>query len=76
MRDKLTDYPGLTPQPMPGTPECDRLQAELEFAIEDVGDPHKAVLRFMIGRGYWPLGTKLKVKKGWKVKAKFPALKP
>jgi len=67
MRDRLAKkYPGLTYQPKPGTPECNQLEEELAFAIDDHGcdTPSMAaytVLRFMIGRGFWPLGTQIVV---------------
>ena len=67
MRDRLAKkYPGLRYQPKPGTPECNQLESELAFAIDDHVDetPEMAartVLRFMIGRGFWPLGTRIVV---------------
>lgn len=77
MEDRLAHYPGLTFQPPVGTPECDKLEAELCFAIEDKGDetPEKVartVQRFMIGRGYWPLGTTVTADEQYQITATFP----
>jgi len=76
MRDKLAAMPGLTPHPYPGTPEHDALEAQLAFAIEDRGNTREAaeatIIRFMVGRGYWPLGTTIRVTKKFKTKVKFP----
>lgn len=81
MRDKLASLPGLKEQPPIGSPGHAQLEDELTFAIS-CADPDnskegrevaaRAVLRFMVARGYWPLGTQCKVTKNFTVKTKFP----
>lgn len=73
--DLLRMLPGLTPQPEPGTPAGEQMIAELAFALADV-EGHEAIaatiLRFMLRRGYWPLGTKVTVGADLMPHAKFP----
>lgn len=62
MIDKLAHFPGLVDQPRLDTPEGDQMERELNFAMqpcEDVECCYRVVLRFMVGRGYWPLGTRM-----------------
>lgn len=81
MRDRLAGYDGLNEQPIPGTAAGDALQSEIEFMLLDVDhDTSKQgrdgmarpLLRFMVARGYWPLGTRCEVTKKFRVKTKFP----
>lgn len=84
MRDRLSDYPGLNAQPSPGSAGFDTLQSEIEFMLLDRDYDNtkegrklmaKALLRFFVGRGYWPLGTQCRVTKKMKVKTVFPGEK-
>lgn len=81
MRDRLCGYPGLSDHPEPGTSEFDQLRKELEFMLAEKGcskgklgrkDTARQLLKFMVGRGYWPLGTKCRVTRKFKVKTVFP----
>jgi hypothetical protein len=74
--DTLKDLAGLADQPMPETPEFEQMERELCFAIANEGDSitdaHRAVLKFMIGRGYWPLGTRMTVTDEFKTEVTLP----
>lgn len=84
MGDRLAHLPGLTPQPSLRSEGHRQLENELAFAIENM-DPddskegRKAVsrllLKIMVSRGYWPLGTSCRVTKSNKVKTVFPGEK-
>lgn len=80
MRDKLSNYAGLNPQPAPDTSEFKTLLSEIEFMLLDKDCDHskegrkamsRHLLQFMVGRGFWPLGTRCRVTKTFKVKADF-----
>ena len=66
--DLLAGWQGLEAAPRPGTSACDQLIDELCFAlngVETVVAARARVLRFMIGRGFWPLGTRWDQQAGW-----------
>lgn len=84
MIDRLSGYPGLNEHPEPGTSEFSQLRTELEFMLAEKGcekgmdgrkETARHLLRFMVGRGYWPLGTQCRVTKKMKVKTVFPGEK-
>jgi hypothetical protein len=66
---------------MPGTAEFDRLQEELAFSMAHIEAPTTRELhqrladhirRFMVKRNCWPVGTRVKVRRGFKVETVFP----
>lgn len=59
--DVLAHLPGLAPAPKPGTPECDRLEREIAFAgaeCETNVEYYAVILKIMVSRAYWSLGTR------------------
>lgn len=76
-RDRLATIPGLAPQPHPESPENEQLQREIEFVISGAEDGGReaiarAILRFMLRRGYWPLGTRVEVTRRFKCNVTLP----
>lgn len=68
MIDLLAHLPGLVSQPNPETEEHEPLINELSFACvsaQSEDECQAIILRIMIGRGYWPLGTRWFDKVGW-----------
>lgn len=64
LSDRLGGYPGLTPQPLPGTPEHAALIADLEaatYASSTAQGIAAAMLGLMLRRGHWPVGTKVEI---------------
>lgn len=67
--------------PKAGTPEYEALERHLADSLSTVsGETNKElrrnmaahILRFMVKRNYWPLGTRVTVKKNFTVKCVFP----
>jgi hypothetical protein len=67
--------------PKPGTPEYAQLERELEFSLIGIDAPTKKalrerlaahILRFMVRRNCWPVGTRVKVTRNYGCETVFP----